>query len=294
MPQVFHVLRCYSCKTFQVHQIKKSTKWSCKVCGDKQSIKQVWVSCILIASGCLVAMATTLLGGGGVVQNKCVVVLPGLHVEPVVRTGSNTLKCQIQIHLFCDGQIQILGPTVLSNTNFKTLIYFSVVMPWLCCYVTTTHSQTIYFCNCIIVNFQVLIKQVRWPMLLCCLSTKPTRVTIMLVTFVAMPCKMCIWLVFESNASNILIKYRHITSVMVKYKCELHCISITNMNNFITFAPIPAYRCMEMGLEQTVDVTSRNWTCWEQQRMNNNSLRKLAVEVAPRPHTSNSRTPRDI
>ncbi|KAI0223536.1 MRN complex-interacting protein [Lamellibrachia satsuma] len=42
MPQVFHVLRCYSCATFQVHQVKKSTRWSCKICGDKQSIKKIY------------------------------------------------------------------------------------------------------------------------------------------------------------------------------------------------------------------------------------------------------------
>ena len=34
---------------------------------------------------------------------------------------------------------------------------------------------------------------------------------------IAMPCKMCILLVFESDTSNILIKCTHITSVMVKY-----------------------------------------------------------------------------
>ncbi|KAK2179940.1 hypothetical protein NP493_466g05009 [Ridgeia piscesae] len=42
MPQVFHVLRCYSCKTFQVHQVKKATRWSCKLCGGKQSVKNVY------------------------------------------------------------------------------------------------------------------------------------------------------------------------------------------------------------------------------------------------------------
>ncbi|XP_055997512.1 MRN complex-interacting protein-like isoform X2 [Ostrea edulis] len=43
MPQEFHVLQCYSCSTFQVHQVKKSSnKWSCKLCGEKQSIKKVF------------------------------------------------------------------------------------------------------------------------------------------------------------------------------------------------------------------------------------------------------------
>ncbi|PZC87199.1 hypothetical protein B5X24_HaOG201435 [Helicoverpa armigera] len=40
MPQVFQVLRCYKCLVFQVHQTKKSNKWECKLCGEKQSIKR--------------------------------------------------------------------------------------------------------------------------------------------------------------------------------------------------------------------------------------------------------------
>lgn len=42
MPQVFHVVQCYSCATFQVHQVKKVTKWACKLCGEKQSLKKVF------------------------------------------------------------------------------------------------------------------------------------------------------------------------------------------------------------------------------------------------------------
>jgi len=42
MPQSFHVLRCYKCFTFQVDIVKKSNKWKCKLCGDKQSIKKVF------------------------------------------------------------------------------------------------------------------------------------------------------------------------------------------------------------------------------------------------------------
>ncbi|CAL8262317.1 unnamed protein product [Lota lota] len=38
MGQEFHVLRCYSCQTFQVQQVKKAKKWSCKMCGEKQSV----------------------------------------------------------------------------------------------------------------------------------------------------------------------------------------------------------------------------------------------------------------
>ncbi|XP_065124125.1 MRN complex-interacting protein [Paramisgurnus dabryanus] len=38
MVQEFHVLRCFSCQIFQVQQVKKSKKWQCKVCGEKQSV----------------------------------------------------------------------------------------------------------------------------------------------------------------------------------------------------------------------------------------------------------------
>ncbi|XP_051514065.1 MRN complex-interacting protein isoform X2 [Myxocyprinus asiaticus] len=38
MVQEFHVLRCFSCQTFQVQQVKKSNKWACTVCGEKQSV----------------------------------------------------------------------------------------------------------------------------------------------------------------------------------------------------------------------------------------------------------------
>jgi len=43
MVQEFNVVRCYSCQTFQVEQVKKSTnKWSCKICYEKQSLKQIF------------------------------------------------------------------------------------------------------------------------------------------------------------------------------------------------------------------------------------------------------------
>ncbi|XP_064830051.1 MRN complex-interacting protein [Oncorhynchus masou masou] len=38
MVQEFHVLRCCSCQTYQVQQVKKSKKWNCKLCGEKQSV----------------------------------------------------------------------------------------------------------------------------------------------------------------------------------------------------------------------------------------------------------------
>ncbi|KAM4677370.1 MRN complex-interacting protein [Discoglossus pictus] len=42
MVQEFQVLRCFSCNTFQVHQVKKSKKWTCKLCGEKQSLLKVY------------------------------------------------------------------------------------------------------------------------------------------------------------------------------------------------------------------------------------------------------------
>lgn len=44
MPQEFVVLRCSKCLLFQVHLSKKSPKWECKVCEEKQSIKGIFFS----------------------------------------------------------------------------------------------------------------------------------------------------------------------------------------------------------------------------------------------------------
>ncbi|KAM3613322.1 uncharacterized protein V6R79_024173 [Siganus canaliculatus] len=38
MAQEFHVVRCSTCESFQVQQVKKATRWSCKLCGEKQSL----------------------------------------------------------------------------------------------------------------------------------------------------------------------------------------------------------------------------------------------------------------
>ncbi|XP_074530592.1 MRN complex-interacting protein [Halichoeres trimaculatus] len=38
MVQEFHVLRCFSCQSYQVQQVKKVNKWSCKMCGEKQTL----------------------------------------------------------------------------------------------------------------------------------------------------------------------------------------------------------------------------------------------------------------
>ncbi|KAM6224193.1 MRN complex-interacting protein [Rhynchocyon petersi] len=40
--QVAQVLRCCSCHLFQVHQVKKSLKWTCKACGQKQSFLRAY------------------------------------------------------------------------------------------------------------------------------------------------------------------------------------------------------------------------------------------------------------
>lgn len=42
MAQQFQALRCCFCTTFQVQQVKKSKKWSCKLCTEKQSVLKVY------------------------------------------------------------------------------------------------------------------------------------------------------------------------------------------------------------------------------------------------------------
>ncbi|XP_042638559.1 MRN complex-interacting protein [Orycteropus afer afer] len=41
-PQPVRVLRCCSCRLFQAHQVKKSLKWTCKACGEKQSFLRAY------------------------------------------------------------------------------------------------------------------------------------------------------------------------------------------------------------------------------------------------------------
>ncbi|XP_061541131.1 MRN complex-interacting protein isoform X2 [Phycodurus eques] len=38
MSQMFHVVKCFRCDCFQVQQVKKVKRWTCKVCGEKQSL----------------------------------------------------------------------------------------------------------------------------------------------------------------------------------------------------------------------------------------------------------------
>ncbi|XP_062909141.1 MRN complex-interacting protein isoform X4 [Mobula hypostoma] len=42
MAQRFQALRCCFCQTYQVQQVKKSKKWNCKLCGEKQSVLKVY------------------------------------------------------------------------------------------------------------------------------------------------------------------------------------------------------------------------------------------------------------
>nr|XP_023472788.1 MRN complex-interacting protein isoform X1 [Equus caballus] len=41
-PQQARVLRCCSCRLFQAHQMKKSLKWTCKACGEKQAFLRAY------------------------------------------------------------------------------------------------------------------------------------------------------------------------------------------------------------------------------------------------------------
>ncbi|KAI8120082.1 MRN complex-interacting protein [Lucilia cuprina] len=40
MPQEVHVLQCFSCKIFQVDIVKKTSKWQCRVCNLKQTVRK--------------------------------------------------------------------------------------------------------------------------------------------------------------------------------------------------------------------------------------------------------------
>ncbi|XP_075365554.1 MRN complex-interacting protein isoform X2 [Mycteria americana] len=42
MAQRFWALRCCSCRLFQVQQAKRSGKWSCSVCGQRQAVQKVY------------------------------------------------------------------------------------------------------------------------------------------------------------------------------------------------------------------------------------------------------------
>ncbi|KAM5302266.1 MRN complex-interacting protein isoform 2-T2 [Glossophaga mutica] len=41
-PPQARVLRCCCCRVFQAHQVKKSLKWTCKVCGEQQSFLRAY------------------------------------------------------------------------------------------------------------------------------------------------------------------------------------------------------------------------------------------------------------
>ncbi|GIL69451.1 hypothetical protein Vretimale_13561 [Volvox reticuliferus] len=42
MPQQFQAVKCYKCNTFQVQQVKKLQKFSCAICGEKQTIQHIY------------------------------------------------------------------------------------------------------------------------------------------------------------------------------------------------------------------------------------------------------------
>ncbi|KOC65699.1 UPF0544 protein C5orf45 [Habropoda laboriosa] len=42
MSQEMNILCCSSCRTYQVHIVKKAKKWQCKICNFKQIFKQVY------------------------------------------------------------------------------------------------------------------------------------------------------------------------------------------------------------------------------------------------------------
>ncbi|KAJ6636663.1 MRN complex-interacting protein [Pseudolycoriella hygida] len=41
MPQEIQVVQCFRCRIHQVDIVKKVPKWTCKMCGEKQSLKKV-------------------------------------------------------------------------------------------------------------------------------------------------------------------------------------------------------------------------------------------------------------
>nr|CAI5824950.1 unnamed protein product [Callosobruchus analis] len=42
MPE-YIILQCFSCKIFQVHIVKKSSKWKCKLCSARQSVIKIFM-----------------------------------------------------------------------------------------------------------------------------------------------------------------------------------------------------------------------------------------------------------
>ncbi|XP_049634391.1 MRN complex-interacting protein [Suncus etruscus] len=80
-PQHFRVLRCCSCRLFQVHQASKSKKWTCKACGEKQSFLRAYgegsgadcrnhVQKLNLLQGQLSETSPRILKGGSQDENK--------------------------------------------------------------------------------------------------------------------------------------------------------------------------------------------------------------------------------
>ena len=71
MVQEFQVLRCCHCETFQVQIVKKNNaKFECKMCHEKQSVKQVYFTSAS-ASDCRSAVMELNAARGRVLDGSC-------------------------------------------------------------------------------------------------------------------------------------------------------------------------------------------------------------------------------
>ncbi|KAK3578417.1 hypothetical protein CHS0354_035618 [Potamilus streckersoni] len=102
MSQEFHVIQCFNCKTFQVHQVKKSKKWNCKLCGEKQSIVKVYAQ----GSGAYcrhhVQQLNMIRGGLETAKNEQV---QSLHATPLLSTSKHQ-SCYNEFESYIDGKNQ--------------------------------------------------------------------------------------------------------------------------------------------------------------------------------------------
>ena len=71
MVQEFQVLRCCHCETFQVQIVKKNNaKFECKMCHEKQSVKQVYFTSAS-AGDCRSAVMELNAARGRVIDGNC-------------------------------------------------------------------------------------------------------------------------------------------------------------------------------------------------------------------------------
>ncbi|KAL3891657.1 hypothetical protein ACJMK2_003909 [Sinanodonta woodiana] len=102
MPQEFHVIRCFNCNTFQVHQVKKSKKWNCKLCGEKQSIVKVYAQGSGAQCRHHVQQLNMIKGGLETAKDELV---QSLHTVPLLST-SERYGCYNEIESYTDGKNQ--------------------------------------------------------------------------------------------------------------------------------------------------------------------------------------------